>query len=72
MDIGRSDEYRKAIKFADKLIAKARKQRDKHGYRENLGYDLGGELADYMNQFDMSYREKRDVLDYYDRLCDQL
>lgn len=41
---------RKAYKFVDKLITKAEKEKDKKGYRENLGYDAQNKVEEYLEK----------------------
>jgi len=65
-------DYKKGIKYADKLIRKAIKERDKKGYRENLGYDSENELKNYLETLNLNYFEECKILDYFERKCDRI
>ena len=62
----------KCFKYADKLVDKAIKERDKKGYRENLGYDQDIELRDYISKMDIHYTDQCNVLDHFRNRCDQI
>jgi len=69
----KSNDYHKAIKHADKLIAKAKRERDARGYRENLGYDSQRNLEAFMSKnHDMTYGEKCHIITYFNRQCDAI
>jgi len=55
----------KAKKLVDKMYAKACKERDKKGYRENLGYDQEIKLRDSAVFQSLHYTEQCDVKDYF-------
>jgi len=55
-----------------RLIAKAKRERDKTGYREDLGYDQYPTLVDYLGTLHLSYKFKSQVLQSFDRQCDNL
>ena len=62
----------KAINKANQLINKAIQERDTKGYRENLGYDLYGNLANYMNKLDLNYPAQCEVNKYFNDRCDAI
>lgn len=62
----------KAWDKVKRLIAKAKQERDKTGYRENLGYDQYPILVDYLGTLRIPYKFKSQVLQSFDRLCDNL
>jgi len=63
---------KKAKDIVDKAIAKAIKERDRKGYRENLGYDQRIRVRDEVGELDMHYIEKCDVMAYFDSECDKI
>lgn len=70
-------EKKKLIKagyaYAEKLYKMACEERDKKGYRENLGYDLRNMLQDKIAILKSeSYQEYCAILEYFDRLCAQI
>ncbi len=65
-------DVKKAMKFADQLIKKAEQERDKKGYRENLGYDSERKLKDFISKLDLTYSDKSKVLDYFIGKCDKI
>lgn len=62
----------KGRKKAEQLYKKACKERDKKGYRENLGYDQIFKLNDYLEKFDLTYSEECQITDYFFKLCDSI
>ena len=62
----------KALRKIDRFINKAKKERDKKGYRENLGYDSQRELEDYLNILDLSYGEKARLITLFYRRCEEI
>ncbi len=64
--------YIKGITCASNLVKKAIKERDKKGYRENLGYDSKNKLVDFINKLNLHYTLKCDVIDYFDNCCDNI
>ena len=62
----------KAQAEVTRLIAKAARERDQRGYRENLGYDQRPVLGDFLSTLDLSYSEKYALLCDFDRQCDNL
>ena len=65
-------DYMKAIKYANLLVSKATAYRDKHGYRENLGYDSQRKLESMMTCTCLSYSVKHDVMCYFIHECDNI
>ena len=63
---------RKARDKSRKLIAKAERERDLKGYRENLGYDQYRSLEDYCATLCLSYTETSIILGAFDNACDAL
>jgi len=55
-----------------RLITKAKRERDKTGYREGLGYDQYPILVDYLGTLRLSYKFKSQVLQSFDSQCDNL
>ena len=62
----------KALKIADKLVDKAKQERDTKGYRENLGYDSIYKLEKLISKLDLDYVENADVREYFNRQCDTI
>lgn len=62
----------KAYKIADKYINKAVKERDKKGYRENLGYESYIVFMDEIKKLKLSYQEEAAASDYFHRGCDNI
>lgn len=66
-------DYEKAIKKADTLIAKAKAYRDKHGYRENLGYDDVYKLEQYIDaHLKLTYPQECEVKNYFYKECEKI
>ena len=63
---------RKAHNKAQRLIAKAKRERDLTGYREELGYDQCRFLQDYCNRLGLTYAETSHVLAQFEEACDNL
>ena len=57
---------------ADFLVAQAKRERDKRGYRENLGYDAIHKLEDYLETLHLSYSGKAEVIRYFYSQCDTI
>ncbi len=59
--------------LAKKLYETVRTERDKSGYRENMGYDqmpkLKEKIAPLLNE---SFKDYYDILRFYNGLCDNL
>ena len=68
----RNKDYIKALKKIDRLINRAKKERDSKGYRENLGYDSQGELENFMNTLKLSYGEKAQLIKLFYEYCDEI
>ncbi len=62
----------KARNKVDSLVKIAKKERDKKGYRENLGYDSIYKLEDYLETLSLSYSEKAEVTTYFHAQCDEI
>jgi len=56
---------KKIKRYIDKLYLKCCNYRDKHGYRENLGYDQKYKFQRYMNKFDLTYQEECELSTYF-------
>jgi hypothetical protein len=69
---GEMNNYEKCKKFADSLIKKAENERDKKGYRENLGYDSVYKLEDKMSKLDLNHKESSDLKVYFHEMCDKI
>jgi len=67
-----TEGMRKAQDKANQLLNKARRERDRKGYRENLGYDKCQVLQDYCSEVGLSYSETSHVLAYFEEGCDAL
>ena len=65
-------ETAKAQKRAQRLLAKARRERDLTGYREELSYDQCRILQGYCNRLSLSYAETSHVLAHFEEACDNL
>ena len=62
----------KAKKLVDKMYAKACKERDTKGYRENLGYDQQIKLRDSAVFQSLHYVEQCDVIQYFSAMMDKV
>ncbi len=63
---------RKANSFIGKIIAKAERERDRKGYRENLGYDSSRTVEDYLATLDLSHVERSALMNGFFRKCDSI
>lgn len=64
--------YQKAIREAEKMIKKETNWKNKHGYRENLGYDKWNKLQDIIAPLNLHYTEKCDVKQFFFEECDKI
>jgi len=62
----------KGIKIADKYFLKAQKEKEKTGYRENLGYEYYDLVKSEIDKLELSYYEKSEILSYFVSRCDRL
>ncbi len=62
----------KAIRMVEKVIAKERAWKDKHGYRENLGYDKWPKLSDKISLLNLHYTELCKVKEVFYKMCDEI
>jgi hypothetical protein len=60
----------KHYRHIDKMLNKVKAERDKKGYRENMGYDLYPKVCDYLAKQNLNYRDECKVKDYFDKQCD--
>lgn len=65
-------QLKKAKRFIDSTIRKAKQERDRKGYRENLGYDQYNRVDDYLKSLDLSYSEQAALLQTFNRQCDDI
>ncbi len=63
---------RKANRFIKKVITKAERERDRKGYRENLGYDSVHVVEDYLKTLDLSYSEYCALKQEFSIQCDAI
>lgn len=63
---------KKAITIVDNAIKKATNERDRKGYRENLGYDQYNSVKSKVEKLDLGYSETCDVMAYFHRKCDSI
>jgi len=68
----RMTDIQKARCKVKELITRATKERDKQGYRENLGYEQRFTLLDYLFGLNLTYLQKSQILRSFDRQCDNL
>lgn len=66
------NRLKKARARSRQLIAKAKRERDLRGYRENLGYDQYQALEDYCRELCLSYTETTIILGCFENACDAL
>ena len=66
------DRLKKSRTRAHELIAKAKRERDSRGYRENLGYDQYRVLEDYCRELCLSYTETTIILGCFENACNAL
>lgn len=73
--INQTKNLAKGCKLAEKFYNKAKQERDKKGYRENLGYDslskFKSELDKIIDQCEY-YKDYSICIDYFNSLCDRL
>lgn len=62
----------KAIRFVDKIIKIAKKERDTKGYRENLGYDQANKVRDEIYKLGLEYNQEAEVMKYFYLMCDSI
>lgn len=55
----------KGIKYIDKIYKKSCSYRDKHGYKENLGWDKQPEMESYISKLELTYQEECKLNDYF-------
>jgi len=67
-----SKNYAKALKKINTLINKAIDERDRKGYRENLGYDSHFKLEDYMSKLDLPWQERTELKKIFYKQCDEI
>ena len=68
----KNKDYAKALKKINTLINKAKGEKNKKGYRENLGYGSQLELENYMSTLNLSYQEKAELIKMFYEYCDEL
>jgi len=51
-------DLEKGFAMVDKLINKARQEKEHKGYRENLGYDQLPKLESYLSNLDITYSDR--------------
>ncbi len=66
------DRFEYAMEFAKRLIKVSRREKEKTGYRENLGYDRRISLQDYLSERNLPYRDECKILDWFDRACESI
>jgi hypothetical protein len=52
------------------MLNKVKAERDKKGYRENIGYDLYPKVCDYLVKQNLHYQDECKVKEYFDKQCD--
>ena len=62
----------KCMKQVDKLVNKAIVERDRKGYRENLGYDQDRKLSDFINKIGLHISHHWRVWDYFLAKCNEI
>lgn len=62
----------KAKTIVDKAIAKAKKERDTKGYRENLGYEQYNKVKERVQKLGLSYNEVEETMSYFEKQCDTI
>lgn len=62
----------RALRKVRSLIARAVKERDTKGYRENLGYDSIHALDNFLSPLDLSYTDKCEVRQVFWQECDKI
>jgi hypothetical protein len=62
----------RAMQFVDRAYQAAINYRDKHGYRENLGYDQQNNLEDFMYELDIHISDAGEVINYFYLKMDQV
>jgi len=66
------DKKKKARQFVDKIYQAAVNYKNKHGYRENLGYDQQNNLEEFMNEIDLPYGDAAEIIDYFYMKMEQI
>ena len=62
----------KCMKQVDKLVNKAIVERDRKGYRENLGYDQDRKLSDFINKIGLHISHHGRVWEYFLAKCNEI
>ena len=63
--MGETAEYLKGKKRVDEIFEEAKKYRNEHGYKENLGYDQQPALNDYLYSLNLTYAQQSEIIDYF-------
>lgn len=54
---------RRGMRYAERLVRTAKRERDRRSYRENLGYDQEGKLTDFISTLpDLTYQDQGTIL----------
>jgi len=65
-------DFQKAEKKIKQLIDRAKRERDRKGYRENLGYDSQGKLEDFFGILNFSYADEARLFELFYAECDKI
>ena len=62
----------RAYLIVNRYLDRAKQDRNKNGYHENLGYELSNKVRDGINKLHLEYSDNAKVMSYFYRQCDAL
>lgn len=65
-------DIQKAHRKIEQLIDRAKQERDRKGYRENLGYDSQRKLEDFLETLNLSYPDKARLIELFWKKCNRI
>lgn len=67
-----SNDFQKAEKKIKQLVDRAKRERDRKGYRENLGYDSRGKLEEFLHTLNLSYSDEARLFELFYAECEKI
>lgn len=65
-------DFQKAERKIKQLIDRAKRERDRKGYRENLGYDSQRKLEEFLQTLNLSYSDEARLIELFYKECDKI
>jgi len=65
-------DFQKAENKIKQLVDRAKRERDRKGYRENLGYDSQGKLEDFFRTLNLSYSDEARLIELFYSECEKI